>query len=78
MKERITHNSFSKVLFHFSYMKRDYFCLGTYPLNITHFSVTKCKEFPKYLYKFLTLFIKKSYLLEITIENLNNLTLLPK
>ncbi|XP_050475453.1 mini-chromosome maintenance complex-binding protein isoform X1 [Bombus huntii] len=60
------------------YMKRDYFCLGTYPLNITHFSVTKCKEFPKYLYKFLTLFIKKSYLLEITLENLNNLTLLPK
>ncbi|CAD1477307.1 unnamed protein product, partial [Heterotrigona itama] len=59
------------------YMKRDYFCLGTYPLNITHF-LTKYKEFPKDLYKFLSLLIEKSYLLEITLENLNNLTLLPK
>ncbi|XP_076764634.1 mini-chromosome maintenance complex-binding protein [Xylocopa sonorina] len=60
------------------YMRRDYFCLGTYPLNITHFSLTKYKEYPKYLYKFLTLITKKSHLLEITLENLNDLTLSPK
>ncbi|KAK1123233.1 hypothetical protein K0M31_008865 [Melipona bicolor] len=59
------------------YVKRDYFCLGTYPLNITHFPI-KYKEFPKDLYKFLSLLTEKSYLLEITLENLNNLTLLPK
>ncbi|CAL7944101.1 unnamed protein product [Xylocopa violacea] len=60
------------------YMRRDYFCLGTYPLNITHFSLNKYKEYAKDLYKFLTLIIKKSHLLEITLENLNNLTLSPK
>ncbi|OAD57260.1 Mini-chromosome maintenance complex-binding protein, partial [Eufriesea mexicana] len=60
------------------YVRRDYFCLGTYPLNITHFPVIKYKEFPKDLYKFLTLLTEKSHFLEITLENLNNLTLLPK
>lgn len=59
-------------------MRRDYFCLGTYPLNITHFPVIKYKEFPKDLYKFLTLLVKKSHLLEITLENLNDLNLIPK
>lgn len=59
-------------------MRRDYFCLGSYPLNITHFPVIKYKEFPKDLYKFLNLLIKKSHLLEITLENLNDLNLIPK
>lgn len=60
------------------YTRRDYFCLGTYPLNVTHFPVAKSKEFPKDLYKFLTLFTEKSHFLEITLENLNDLTLTPK
>ncbi|XP_043789595.1 mini-chromosome maintenance complex-binding protein [Apis laboriosa] len=60
------------------YMRRDYFCLGTYPLNITHFPMIKYKEFPKDLYKFLNLLVKKSHLLEITLENLNDLNLIPK
>ncbi|KAL2747596.1 mini-chromosome maintenance complex-binding protein isoform X2 [Vespula maculifrons] len=60
------------------YMRKDYLCLGTYPLNITNFSVTKCKTFPKKLYDFLTLFVKKSHLLEVTLENLNDMALIPK
>ncbi|XP_046833718.1 mini-chromosome maintenance complex-binding protein [Vespa crabro] len=60
------------------YMRKDYLCLGTYPLNITNFSITKCKIFPKKLYDFLTLFVKKSHLLEVTLENLNDMALIPK
>ncbi|KZC13690.1 Mini-chromosome maintenance complex-binding protein, partial [Dufourea novaeangliae] len=60
------------------YMRRDYFCLGTYPLNITHFPVDKYKTFAKDLYKFLMLLVEKSHLLEVTLENLNDLTLTPK
>ncbi|XP_043251882.1 mini-chromosome maintenance complex-binding protein [Colletes gigas] len=60
------------------YLRREYFHLGAYPLNITHFPVAKYKTFAKDLYKFLTLLIEKSHLLEITLENLNDLTLSPK
>ncbi|XP_031835195.1 mini-chromosome maintenance complex-binding protein [Nomia melanderi] len=60
------------------YMRRDYFCLGTYPINITHFPANENKTFVEDLYKFLTMFVEKSHLLEITLENLNDLTLSPK
>lgn len=72
--------NFLEILHYFlyRYMRKDYLCLGTYPLNITNFSVTKCKTFPKKLYDFLTLFVKKSHLLEVTLENLNDMALIPK
>ncbi|XP_014608335.1 PREDICTED: mini-chromosome maintenance complex-binding protein [Polistes canadensis] len=60
------------------YMRKNYFCLGTYPLNITNFSIAKFKDFPKNLYNFLKLFIRKSHLLEVTLESLNDMTLIPK
>lgn len=60
------------------YARKEYFCIGAFPLNITHFPVAKCKTFAKDLYKFLTLFVKKSHLLEVTLENLNDFALMPK
>ncbi|KAL6263858.1 hypothetical protein P5V15_003939 [Pogonomyrmex californicus] len=60
------------------YMRRDYFCLGTFPLNITNFPANKLKTFPKEFYNFLTLFVEKSHFLEVTLENLNELALIPK
>ncbi|XP_076238488.1 mini-chromosome maintenance complex-binding protein [Calliopsis andreniformis] len=60
------------------YSRKDYFCLGTFPLNITHFPAAKCKTFAKDLYKFLTLFVEKSHLLEVTLENLNDFAFTPK
>ncbi|KAL0111920.1 hypothetical protein PUN28_013261 [Cardiocondyla obscurior] len=60
------------------YMRRDYFCLGTFPLNITNFPASKLKIFPKEFYNFLTLFVKKSHFLEMNLENLNELALIPK
>ena len=60
------------------YARKDFLCLGTFPLNITHFPVAKYKAFPKDLYKFLTLFVEKSHLLEVTCENLNDFMLSPK
>lgn len=62
----------------FRYMRRDYFCLGTFPLNVTNFPASKLKIFPKEFYNFLTLFVKKSHFLEMTLENLNELALIPK
>lgn len=59
-------------------MRRDTFCLGTYPLNITHFPIIEYNTFVKDLYKFLTILVEKSYLLELTLENLNDLSLSPK
>ncbi|XP_028045441.2 mini-chromosome maintenance complex-binding protein [Monomorium pharaonis] len=60
------------------YMRRDYFCLGAFPLNVTNFPASKLRIFPKEFYNFLTLFVKKSHFLEITLENLNELALVPK
>lgn len=62
----------------FRYMRRDYFCLGTFPLNITNFPASKTKTFPKEFYNFLTLFAQKSHFLEVTLENLNEFALIPK
>ncbi|XP_011874176.1 PREDICTED: mini-chromosome maintenance complex-binding protein isoform X2 [Vollenhovia emeryi] len=60
------------------YMRRDYFCLGTFPLNITNFPASKLKTFPKEFYNFLTLLVQKSHFLEMTLENFNELSLIPK
>ncbi|XP_070148718.1 mini-chromosome maintenance complex-binding protein [Polyergus mexicanus] len=60
------------------YMRRDYFCLGAFPLNITNFPASRLKTFPKEFYNFLTLLVKKSHFLEVTLENLNELALIPK
>ncbi|XP_012221330.1 mini-chromosome maintenance complex-binding protein [Linepithema humile] len=60
------------------YMRRDYFCLGTFPLNITNFPASKMKTFPKEFYNFLSLFVQKSHFFEVTLENLNELALIPK
>lgn len=60
------------------YMRRDYFCLGAFPLNITNFPASRLKTFPKEFYNFLILLVKKSHFLEVTLENLNELALIPK
>ncbi|GAB1863759.1 Mini-chromosome maintenance complex-binding protein [Camponotus japonicus] len=60
------------------YMRRDFFCLGAFPLNITNFPASRLKTFPKEFYNFLTLLVKKSHFLEVTLENLNELALIPK
>lgn len=59
-------------------MRRDYLCLGAFPLNITNFPASRLKTFPKEFYNFLTLLVKKSHFLEVTLENLNELALIPK
>ncbi|XP_012058308.1 PREDICTED: mini-chromosome maintenance complex-binding protein [Atta cephalotes] len=58
------------------YLRKESFNLFTYPLNITNFPANK--TFPKEFYNFLKLFVKKSHFLEITLENLNELALIPK
>ncbi|XP_011049516.1 PREDICTED: mini-chromosome maintenance complex-binding protein isoform X2 [Acromyrmex echinatior] len=60
------------------YLRKESFSLFTFPLNITNIPVNKHKTFPKEFYNFLKLFVKKSYFLEITLENLNELALIPK
>ena len=41
------------------YTRRDYFCLGNYPLNITHFPAMKYTSFTKDLYKFFNVIYRK-------------------
>lgn len=60
------------------YLRKESFSLFTFPLNITNIPVNKHKTFPKEFYNFLKLFVKKSHFLEITLENLNELALIPK
>ncbi|XP_018304208.1 mini-chromosome maintenance complex-binding protein isoform X1 [Mycetomoellerius zeteki] len=60
------------------YTRREFVCLGAFPLNITNFPANKFKTFPKEFYNFLRLFVNKSHFLEITLENLNELALIPK
>ncbi|XP_019886689.2 mini-chromosome maintenance complex-binding protein isoform X2 [Ooceraea biroi] len=60
------------------FVRRDCLCLGTFPLNITNFPASKRDTFPREFYNFLTLIVKKSHFLEVTLENLNELALIPK
>jgi hypothetical protein len=60
------------------FVRRDCLCLGTFPLNITNFPASKRDTFPKEFYNFLTSIVKKSHFLEMTLENLNELALIPK
>ncbi|XP_011694426.1 PREDICTED: mini-chromosome maintenance complex-binding protein [Wasmannia auropunctata] len=63
------------------YARRNLLCLGAFPLNITNFPASELsdrKPFPKEFYDFLTLFVRKSHYLEVTLENLNELALIPK
>ncbi|XP_012269288.3 mini-chromosome maintenance complex-binding protein [Athalia rosae] len=60
------------------YLRRDQLPLGTFPLNITNFTLEKCGSFPEDFYAILALLLPKSHLLGITLDDLNNLNLSPK
>lgn len=61
----------------FRYLRKDCLSLGAYPLNITNFP-KKYAGFTKDLYEILKQIIAKSHFLDITLENLNDLSLVPK
>lgn len=60
------------------YMRKDFLCLGSFPINITKFPLKKCKDFSKELYGVLTQLIPKSHYVELTLENLNDMSFTPK
>lgn len=60
------------------YTRKDYLCLGNFPLNITGFSVDKFPYFTNNFYDILKLFVAKSHLFKCTLDNLNNLNLVPR
>ncbi|KAG8034980.1 hypothetical protein G9C98_008056 [Cotesia typhae] len=60
------------------YTRKDYLCLGNFPLNITGFSVDKFPYFTNNFYDTLKLFVTKSHLFQCTLDNLNNLNLVPR
>ncbi|XP_034951618.1 mini-chromosome maintenance complex-binding protein [Chelonus insularis] len=59
------------------YMRRDFLCLGNFPLNITNFP-RKFSTFPKDIYNFLSKIVAKSHYFECTLDALNELSLVPK
>ncbi|XP_044583274.1 mini-chromosome maintenance complex-binding protein [Cotesia glomerata] len=60
------------------YTRKDYLCLGNFPLNINGFSVDKFPYFTNNFYDILKLFIAKTHLFECTLDNLNNSKLVPE
>lgn len=66
------------VFFFFSYMRKDHLCLGSFPLNITHFPIAKYERFTKDLYQVISTLVPKSHYLECTLEGLNDMNLIPK
>ncbi|XP_033207989.1 mini-chromosome maintenance complex-binding protein isoform X2 [Belonocnema kinseyi] len=60
------------------YMRKDFLCLGSFPLNISRFPLEKFKTFPKELYSMLAQLIPKSHYVELTLDCLNNLNFIPQ
>ncbi|KAK0097807.1 hypothetical protein PV326_013648 [Microctonus aethiopoides] len=60
------------------YTRKDYLCLGNFPINITNFPLEKCPTFTKDFYDILSRFVTKSHYFEVTLDNLNDLSLVPK
>ncbi|CAD6202129.1 GSCOCG00002955001-RA-CDS [Cotesia congregata] len=60
------------------YTRKDYLCLGNFPLNITGFSIDKFPYFTNNFYDILKLFVAKTHLFECTLDNLNNSKLVPR
>ncbi|XP_057329438.1 mini-chromosome maintenance complex-binding protein [Microplitis mediator] len=60
------------------YTRKDYLCLGNFPLNITGFSVDKFNNFTRDFYDILSSFVSKTHLFECTLDNLNSLSLVPR
>lgn len=60
------------------YTRKDYLCLGNFPLNITKFPINQYKLFTKVLYEVIASLVPKSYYFECTLDNLNDLSLVPK
>ncbi|XP_012274497.1 mini-chromosome maintenance complex-binding protein isoform X2 [Orussus abietinus] len=61
-----------------NYMRNDYLCLGSFPMNITDFPITRYTSFPKELYEVLSEFLPKTHFLEISLSCLNDANLTPK
>ncbi|KAJ8667055.1 hypothetical protein QAD02_008717 [Eretmocerus hayati] len=59
------------------YLRKDYLCLGAYTLNITNFPM-QYTNFSKDLYEILKQLIPKSHFLDVTLDNLNEMSFLPK
>lgn len=73
----------------YRYLRDDFNCLGSFPLNITNFPEIKNPEqstslesdktsFPKVLYSLISTILPKSVYLECSLDNLNDLSFIPK
>lgn len=60
------------------YLRRDLLSLGSFPLNVTNFSLEKCPTFTEDFYSIFSSLLPKTHLLGITLDDLNNLNLVPK
>ncbi|XP_014231994.1 mini-chromosome maintenance complex-binding protein [Trichogramma pretiosum] len=59
------------------YVRKECMCLGTYPINISHFP-EQFMNFKQDFYDILKEILIKSHLFEITLESLNDTSLIPK
>ncbi|KAK9871140.1 hypothetical protein WA026_011422 [Henosepilachna vigintioctopunctata] len=60
------------------YIRKDLMALGKFSLNLSNIPVLENLNYVEKLYEFIQLLIPKSHYLPLTIENLNNITFVPK
>lgn len=60
------------------YLRRDFMSLGKFSLNISNIPKFENLDFAMVLYEFIENFVPKSHYLAMTLENMNNLSFIPK
>lgn len=60
------------------YMRRDFLPLGKFSLNISNIPQMINLDYATELYKFIEMLVPKSYYLPMTLENMNDLSFIPK
>ena len=60
------------------YLRRDFMPLGKFSLNISNIPQLKNIDYAKELYHFIEQFVPKSHYLPMTLENMNELSFIPK
>lgn len=60
------------------YLRQDFLALGKFTLNLSQIPIKRVENFGGNFYKFLELFVPKSHYLPMSLENMNELTFIPK
>ncbi|RZC40480.1 mini-chromosome maintenance complex-binding protein [Asbolus verrucosus] len=60
------------------YLRKDFMAIGKFSLNVSNIPKIENLDYVQELYKFLTLLLTKSHYIAMSLENMNELTFIPK